>query len=79
MVHELKIDHEFFIPILENIKTFEIRKNDRNYKKGDIIILKELNEDKASFTGRYIKVKITYISDYQQKDNYVVFSFEKEL
>ncbi|HAT6797455.1 DUF3850 domain-containing protein [Clostridioides difficile] len=31
-----------------------------------------------SFTGRYIKAKITYISDYQQKDNYVVFSFEKE-
>ncbi|HBF9359881.1 TPA: DUF3850 domain-containing protein [Clostridioides difficile] len=78
MIHELKIDHEFFIPILEDIKTFEIRKNDRNYKKGDIIILKELNEDKASFTGRYIKAKITYISDYQQKDNYVVFSFEKE-
>lgn len=79
MIHELKIDHEFFVPILNNIKTFEIRKNDRDYKEGDIIILKELNENKTSFTGRYVKAIITYISEYEQKDNYIVFSFNKEI
>ncbi|MFP7277315.1 DUF3850 domain-containing protein [Bacillus paralicheniformis] len=76
MVHSLKIKQEFFAPVIQKIKTFEIRKNDRNFCIGDQIILNEWNEDINRFTGRKIKGEITYITDYEQKENYIVFSFK---
>jgi len=41
-------------------KKFEVRKNDRNFKIGDNLQLKEINH-KGEFTGRYIIVAVTYI------------------
>lgn len=76
MVHELKIDELYFEDILSNNKQFEIRYNDRNFKKDDKVILKEINSFRK-FTGREIEVKITYLTDYEQKKGYVVFGFEK--
>lgn len=76
MVHELKIDELYFEDILSNNKQFEIRYNDRNFKKDDKVILKEINSFR-NFTGREIEVKITYLTDYEQKKGYVVFGFEK--
>lgn len=37
MRHELKIDQHFLIRLLEGKKTFEVRKNDRDYQVGDTI------------------------------------------
>jgi len=59
--HILKIWPEHFQPVINGLKTFEIRKNDRNYKEGDIIVLKEYDPKKDTFTNRYINVRITYI------------------
>lgn len=75
--HNLKIYKEYFEPVLNGSKTFEIRKNDRNYRVGDRIVLNELQDDKKTYTGRYFKGVITYVTDYAQKDGYVVFSFRK--
>ncbi|MBM7688432.1 RNA-binding protein [Enterococcus ureilyticus] len=77
MVHELKIDREYFIAVLEDLKKFEIRFNDRDFKVGDIVILKEIDKVNRKPTGRQIKTKITYITNYEQKNNYVVFGIEK--
>ena len=41
------------------------------------MILNELQGDKKTYTGRYFKGVITYVTDYAQKDGYVVFSFRK--
>ncbi|MCU5457109.1 DUF3850 domain-containing protein [Bacillus sp. FSL L8-0199] len=76
MLHNLKINKVFFTPVLEQIKTFEIRKNDRDFHIGDKVILNEWDDEKQQYTGRNVKVKILYITDYEQKDNYVVFGFE---
>ncbi|MCR1898464.1 DUF3850 domain-containing protein [Irregularibacter muris] len=38
--------------------------------------LNEWNPEKYSYTGRSVKGKIIYITDYKQKDNYVVFGFD---
>ncbi|HBD0694848.1 TPA: DUF3850 domain-containing protein, partial [Enterococcus faecalis] len=41
VIHTLKIETEFFKAVKERRKTFEIRKNDRNFQVGDILILEE--------------------------------------
>ncbi|MCY8232880.1 DUF3850 domain-containing protein [Priestia endophytica] len=76
MLHNLKINKEFFTPVLERIKTFEIRKNDRDFRVGDKVILNEWDNEKKEYTGRKTNIEILYITDYEQKDNYVVFSFK---
>ena len=46
MIHELKILPEYFNAIISGEKTFEVRKNDRPFHKGDLLALNE-------FTGQY--------------------------
>ncbi len=41
MTHHLKTLPEYFQPIIEDKKLFEIRKNDRGFKSGDHCILEE--------------------------------------
>jgi ribosomal protein S28E/S33 len=60
MIHELKTLPEYFKEVWNNSKRFEIRKDDRNYQVGDILMLKEYIE-RTGFTGRYVRVKVTYI------------------
>jgi len=59
--HELKCWPEFFTPILTGEKMFELRRNDRDYKVGDRIMLKEYDPDDGSYTGRYCFRTITFI------------------
>jgi ASC-1-like (ASCH) protein len=76
MEHNLKIAKEYFEAVDEGLKTFEIRNNDRNFQIDDIVNLEEINQD-ATYTGRKVKGRITYITNYAQKYGYVVFSFVK--
>lgn len=70
--HYLKILPEYFEAVRLEAKRFEIRKNDRNYQVGDALILKEYKDDE--FTGNLIKAVVTYITNYAQKDDYIVMS-----
>ena len=58
-VHELKILPEYFDAVRCGDKRFEIRKNDRNYHRGDILRLKEWDGEK--YTGEEIDVLVRYI------------------
>lgn len=71
--HELKILPEYFGPVVSGRKTFEIRENDRDFKELDRVILKEWD---GEYTGREVQAVIKFITDYAQKDNYVVFSIK---
>ena len=73
--HDLKIHTKFFQAIEEGKKNFEIRINDRDYKVGDIVKLREYNMD--HYTGREVTRKITYITNFMQQNNYIVFGMEK--
>ncbi|MDZ5759364.1 ASCH/PUA domain-containing protein [Carnobacterium maltaromaticum] len=75
-VHELKIASEFFEAVKDGRKKFEIRKNDRNYQEGDILILKEYDPITQLFSGEAIKVEISYMPDFPLQDGYVVFGIE---
>lgn len=59
MTHELKILPEYFDEVAIRRKTFEIRKNDRDYQVGDCLILKEWYRGK--YTGRELKRYVSYI------------------
>lgn len=60
MEHSIYIQKQYFDKVLSKEKTFELRKNDRDYKIGDTLILKEIDDHDLN-TGRKIKVEITYI------------------
>lgn len=59
MIHQLKLSSKYFDDVQNGTKTFEVRKNDRGFNVGDILILKEVVEN-DKYTGRTIKVKVTY-------------------
>ena len=58
-VHELKIQPEYYEAVVSGEKTFEVRKNDRGFITGDLLVLKEWNGE--TFTGRTIRKKISYM------------------
>lgn len=72
MTHTLKILPQYFDAVRKGIKTFEIRENDRDFKVGDKLWLHEWYVANKKYTGRAIKKEICYITDYAQKDGYVV-------
>lgn len=57
----LKTLPEYFRAILSGEKNFEIRKNDRNFQVGDVLVLLEYDISKKEYTDRIISKKITYI------------------
>ncbi len=60
-IHVLKTWPDYFQAVIEERKTFEIRKNDRDFKVGDEIILDEWDPKHEQYTGRVALVRITYI------------------
>ncbi len=60
-IHKLKIWKEYFEVVSSGYKTFELRKNDRDYKKGDILILEEWDPEKEVYTNRTIEGEVIYI------------------
>lgn len=61
MIHELKTWNEYFEEVVTGNKTFEVRKNDRAFKKGDTLILKEWDNFRETFTGRKLARTVTYV------------------
>jgi hypothetical protein len=82
MKHILKIEPPFFQAVVDGLKTFEIRKDDRGFQAGDDLTLREFDpaykgyhrSEADMYTGRYHEAKIGYVTAYEQKSGYVVFS-----
>ena len=84
--HNLKIQEDFADAIVSGDKTFEIRKNDRGYQKGDYIKFDKVIERGSSFDcfdilTHPIRDKlyvITYVmSGWGLKDDFVVFGIKE--
>jgi hypothetical protein len=65
-MHELKSWPEFFGPIQEGRRTHELRRNDRGFKIGDIVLLREYDRCEREFTGRTCKVEVTSITSTEE-------------
>ena len=59
--HDLKVWPDYFEAITSGRKTFEIRKNDRNYRVGDILDLREYAPGPDEYTGRRCERQVTYM------------------
>lgn len=69
-IHELKTWRPFFQHIIDGIKTFDIRENDRGYQVGDVLRLREFIPDAMErthsdghYTGRSVYHLVVYKLD----------------
>lgn len=56
--HTLRIRSEFYQAVARGTRTFELRRDDKDYQAGDRIVLMEFEDDR--FTGNKMKKTITY-------------------
>lgn len=59
--HELKTWPEFFKLVWSGQKPFELRFDDRGFRAGDMLRLREYVQRDDRYTGRQIDVKITSV------------------
>lgn len=75
--HELKTINPFFSDVWDELKSFEVRFNDRDYKVGDLLLLREFNPKALNkYLFREILCKVKYILDdlLYTKEGYVIMS-----
>ena len=82
MVHMIKIRESFANAVLRGDKTFEIRKNDRGYQKGDSVQFTVLyDSDGCEMIDHPLSknlYEITYVlSGWGIEDGYVVFGIKR--
>lgn len=70
--HILKSWVGLFEPILLGIKTHDLRVLDRDYKVGDICLLREYDALTTEYTGREVLVEVTYVTS--EKHGHCAFS-----
>lgn len=73
-VHQIRLGASFFDDACSNIKSFELRKNDREYKVGDILEMMEFADGRN--TGRMVRKLVTYmLEDYTGlEDGYCIMA-----
>lgn len=76
--HELKISPKYYLLVSNGTKKFEVRLNDRDFKEGDTVILKEFNVAENIFTGCELTFKIGFVLNlgdfFFNENKFVVFS-----
>lgn len=88
-VHELKTWPKHFFAVWQGLKRFEMRVNDRDFKLGDMLHLREWEPSLmygvnggGEYTGRSCLAKVLYIlSEFEEQpefvaDNWVIMSIE---
>lgn len=62
MKHELKTWPEPFKAVRSGRKQYEIRKNDRNFQVGDILVLQEYRPRSRKYTGNECWKVVSYMT-----------------
>jgi Domain of unknown function (DUF3850) len=80
--HKLKIWPRSFAALSNRTKTYEVRKNDRDFQIGDTLLLEEYNIGIGTYTGRAIERRVFYVTGPRDpeaqglKEGYVVLRIE---
>lgn len=85
MIHDLKIWPEYFEAVKDGRKTFEVRKNDRDFQVGDDLLLREFvpkgyyDDNYEMYTDRILHRKVSYIlqgSQFGIQEGFVVMGLQ---
>lgn len=78
MIHALKTEPQYFEAVINAKKTFEVRRNDRDFRVGDYLALNELDDTREGYTGRSVLLRVTYILDDELfcKSGFIIMGFE---
>lgn len=77
MTHELKTINPFFEQVWRGNKTFEVRKNDRDFQVGDELLLKEYFQETDTY-GRALEILVSYVlygGQYGIEEGFCVLGF----
>lgn len=75
--HDLKVVPPYFDDVVSGRKKFEVRKNDRDFRVNDYLVLREYIEDK--YTGNNVGAFVKYVLHgpaFGIEEGYVVMSIE---
>lgn len=88
IIHK-KVWPEYFQEIISGKKKFELRLADFEVNEGDILVLKEWDNNRKKYTGRKVEVVATYIfktknqnfwpSDEVEKYGFQIIQFEPKI
>lgn len=78
--HYLKTWPEPFQAVWDEIKPWEIRKNDRNFCEGDSVFLAEWCPEEKDFSGRVFCATIPFVlrDGFGVPEGYCIFTLSKE-
>ena len=78
-VHELKIRMNYFLEVQRGTKTFELRKNDRDFKEGDLINFIVIGEHGIEMDGGLYKIDYVLkdVPEYGLDKDYCIFSIHR--
>lgn len=73
-LQDLKCWPEYFEETWNGNRYFEVRKNDRDYQLGDLLLIREWCPNLGDYTGRHIERTASYIlkDEYFVKKGFVV-------
>lgn len=76
VIHQIKLEAAFFDDVASGRKSFELRKNDRNYKEGDVLEMEEVKG--GAKTGRKCSKRIVYMMENFEglEDGYCILGCE---
>ena len=52
MIHAVKIEPNFYRMVINGLKPYEVRFNDRDYRVGDYLALNEWDAEKKEYTHK---------------------------
>lgn len=83
--HELKVHPQFWRGIVNGAKPFEVRRDDRNFRVGDTIDLREFDPEFGFVNSRNaVSMIVTFVLKHEDfplglKRGYVVLGFGRQL
>jgi hypothetical protein len=77
--HELKVLPAYFHPLANGEKSFEVRRDDRGFQKGDVLWLREWNQKTGRYTGNATFANVKWIltgGQFGVEPGYIVMAVE---
>jgi len=59
--HELKTVSPHFEAVRDGCKTFEVRRADRNFRVGDVLLLQHYDRDRQRYLGSEVRRRVIYV------------------